>query len=61
MDFVYMHPRHGQRSIYDLGADLKRFPVLNGEGFSVDFMQLTPVGMRSRYLEGRVNRERYVN
>ena len=40
---------------------MKRFPALNGEDFSVEFEQLTPVGMRSRYLKGRVNRERYVN
>lgn len=48
--FVFELVRHGARApIVDL--DIDKFPV--GEG------QLTPEGMRQRYLLGRYNRQRY--
>lgn len=48
--FVFELVRHGARApIVDL--ELDKFPV--GEG------QLTPEGMRQRYLLGRYNRQRY--
>ena len=57
MAFAYHISRHGARSLDELG-DLKEYGY-DGRGFTVEKGELTPTGMRQRYMKGRQNRVRY--
>lgn len=53
MAFVFEVVRHGARNTYDTDEDWYT------QGFSVPVEQLTPTGMRQRYLLGKHAREKY--
>ena len=57
LEFVYNISRHGARSLAVL-VDLSIFGVDMSQ-FTVELGELTPLGMRQRYLKGCLNRVRY--